>query len=424
MLANFLKQYLERFGIHYAWVMAGMAFLFSVVSSAVSSTPQVLIIPITTAYGWAIADVSLATAIMYFVVAAMCPFGAALMLKFGITKIVILAVALEVLGLTCTALAYEKWHLLFSIGLCLGVASGIIGLSLAATIAIRWFAARRGLVIGVLASAFAAGQLLFIPFMAWITVTYDWRMAVLPGIIGALLTGIFFLLFGKDWPSHLNIPAYGDKEIYKEPDGKAENFVQMSLSILAMAVKHPAFWILASTFFICGLTSSGIVGQHFIPFCADNNIGIVVASSYLAIMGIFNFFGTMGSGWLSDRYDNYLLLAIYYGLRGLSLLYLPYGDFSMYALLLWAIFFGLDFIATVPPTVRLTSQYFGTVNGPLVFGWIFAAHQFGSAFAAYGAGLSRDVFITYVPAFIVAGLSCFIATGLVMYFRSCNYLKA
>ena len=421
MLASHLKMYLERFDVHYAWVMATIAFLFSIIAPAVGSVPQILILPITEAYGWDISDFSLATGLMYLVIAIMCPFGASLMLKFGVSKIVYIAVSLEVLGLLCTIFSYEKWHLLFSIGLFLGAASGIIGLSLAATVATRWFTARRGLVIGILTSAFAAGQLIFIPFMAWITITYDWRLAVLPGLIGAVLCGVLFLLFSKDWPSELDLPAYGDKEVFQPPTSNVANVLFMTFTSLADGIKHPAFWILATTFFICGLTSTGIVGQHFIPFCADNNVGIVVASSYLALMGIFNFIGTTTSGWLSDRYDNYKLLAIYYGCRGLSLLYLPYGNFSIYELTLWAIFFGLDFIATVPPTVRLSGQYFGTVNGPLIFGWIFAAHQGGAAFAAYGAGISRDFFISYVPAFLLAGLACFVATGLIMYFRASKY---
>ena len=424
MLANSLKVYLDRFGIHYAWVMAIIAFLFSVVSPAVGSVPQILILPMTSTYGWEISEFSLATGLMFFVIAIMCPFGASLMLKFGVSKIVFIAVTLQIFGLLLTIFAYEKWHLLFSIGLFLGAASGIIGLSLAATVATRWFTARRGLVIGVLTSAFAAGQLIFIPFMAWITITYDWRFAVLPGLVGAVICGILFLLFAKDWPSELDLPAYGDKGIFHAPAGDVGNVVRMTFSTLANGVKHPGFWILATTFFICGLTSTGIVGQHFIPFCADNNVGIVVASSYLAIMGIFNFVGTTTSGWLSDRYDNYKLLAIYYSLRGLSLFYLPYGNFSIYELTLWAIFFGLDFIATVPPTVRLAGQYFGTVNGPLMFGWIFAAHQGGAAFAAYGAGLSRDFFISYVPAFLLAGFSCFVATALIMFFRTSKYRMA
>ena len=197
MLANQLKMYLDRFGIHYAWVMGTIAFLFSIVSTAVGSAPQILILPMTQAYGWEISDFSLATGLMYFVIAIMCPFGASLMLKFGVSKIVHIAVSLQVLGLLLTIFAYEKWHILFSIGLILGVASGIIGLSLAATVATRWFTARRGLVIGILTSSFAAGQLIFVPFMAWITTSYDWRLAVLPGLIGASLCGVLFIFFQK-----------------------------------------------------------------------------------------------------------------------------------------------------------------------------------------------------------------------------------
>ena len=175
--------------------------------------------------------------------------------------------------------------------------------------------------------------------------------------------------------------------------------------------------MLTLTFFICGLSSTGIVGQHFIPFCSDNNVGAVVAASYLALMGIFNFLGTLGSGWLSDRFNNYNLLATYYGLRGLSLIWLPYSDFDVFSLTLWAIFFGLDFIATVPPTVRLAGNFFGSVKGPIVFGWIFASHQLGSAVAAFAAGETRDSVLTYLPAFVAAGVSCFIAVLLIIPFR-------
>ena len=237
----------------------------------------------------------------------------------------------------------------------------------------------------------------------------------LPGLIGGIICGSLFFLLGKDWPSQLSLAAYGDDKIYYPPKENTGNAISISFKALSGAINHPAFWILTITFFICGLTSTGIIGQHFIPFCADNNVGIIMASSYLALMGFFNFIGTMGSGWLSDRYNNYTLLAAYYGLRGLSLFYLPYSNFDVYSLTLWAIFFGLDFIATVPPTVKLSGQFFGTINGPIVFGWIFGAHQLGSAVAAYGSGLSRDILSTYVPAFLLAGLACFIATMLFIY---------
>jgi predicted MFS family arabinose efflux permease len=189
----------------------------------------------------------------------------------------------------------------------------------------------------------------------------------------------------------------------------AAGAIALSFASLREASGIPIFWILAGTFFICGLSSTGIIQQHFIPFCADNNVGAVAAASYLALMGIFNFAGTVGSGWLSDRFDNRLLLVIYYSFRGLSLIWLPFSDFSVFALTLWAVFFGLDFVATVPPTVRLAAQHFGPAKGPVLFGWIFAAHQFGAAVAAYGSGLTRDSVLTYLPAFLMAGLACLVA---------------
>ena len=418
MFAQNLKIFLDRFGIHYSWVMAAMVFFFTITAASVGSAPQILILPIINAHGWNISDVSMATGLMYFLTAALCPFGPPLMLRIGVTKVVLIVILLETIGLLCTVLAFEKWHLLVSIGLCFGVSGGLIGLGLAATVATHWFTARRGLVVGIMTSAFAAGTLVVMPLMAWITTVIHWQFAIAPGFIGGIICGLLFLLFGKNWPSELNIPPYGEKDIYQPPLEHPGNVLNISLNALFTGINHPAFWLLATTFFICGLTSTGIVGQHFIPFCADNSVGIVMASSYLAVMGFFNFLGTMGSGWLSDRYDNYALLGIYYGLRGISLFYLPYSGFDIYSLTLWAIFFGLDYIATVPPTVRLAGNYFGTVNGPIVFGWIFAAHQFGSAVAAYGGGLSRDIFISYIPAFISAGIACFVATGLIIYFMS------
>ena len=418
MFADALQNRLARFGIHYGWVMVLIVFLTTVFSSAVSSVPQILILPMTKEFGWNISDVSVATALMYFILALLAPFGAAMMLRIGVVNVVIISILLNLIGMALTVLSYEKWHLLFSIGVCMGVAAGIIGLGLASTVAIRWFNLKRGLVIGILTSAFAAGQLVFVPIMAWITTAYDWRFAVLPPLIGIGACGVLYLLFGKDWPAALNLPAYGDKEVYQPPKQGADSVVRISLTSLATASKSPAFWILSGTFFICGLTSTGIVGQHFIPFCGDNNVGIVLASSYLAIMGVFNFLGTMGSGWLSDRFDNYKLLGIYYALRGASLVYLPFSDFGVFALTLWAIFFGLDFIATVPPTVRLVGKLFGTVSAPVVFGWVYAAHQFGSAAAAYGAGYTRDSFMSYVPAFFTAGAACFLATAMIIGYRS------
>ena len=192
--------------------------------------------------------------------------------------------------------------------------------------------------------------------------------------------------------------------------GSAQNAVSLSLSLLREAAATRVFWVLAGTFFICGLSTTGPVSQHFIPFCADNGVTAVVAASFLAMMGMFNFVGTICSGWLSDRFDNRILLAWYYGLRGLSLIWLPFSNFDVVSLSLFAIFFGLDYIATVPPTVKLAAQHFGPVNAPIVFGWVFASHQLGGAVSAYASGVSRDAWATYLPAYIAIGIACLLAT--------------
>ena len=417
MLAEFTNRRLARYGIHYGWLMATLVFIITMVSSSVSTVPQIIILPITREFDWQISDISNAIGLMYVVLACFAPFASALMLKIGVRNVVLTAAAMNTCGLFLITQAGHKWHLLLSIGVFMGAAAGIIGVGLAATVASRWFVHRRGLVVGILASAFAAGQLLFVPLLAWLTTVVDWRYALVIPIIGGFFSALLFLLFSKDWPYDLRLAPLGEKEMFTPPKHDGKSSFKTSLSVLFKSVKSPSLWILASTFMICGLSSTGIVGQHFIPFCADNNVGIVAASSYLAIMGIFNFIGTIGSGWLSDKYNNYHLLMWYYGLRALSLLYLPYSGFEFYTLILWAVFFGLDFIATVPPTVRLASKHFGVVNGPILFGWIFAAHQFGSAIAATSAGWTRDTLLSYVPSFVSAGLLSGFAVFLILFFK-------
>ena len=417
MFASLLNQHLTRLNIHYGWVMAFLVFLMTIFSSAVGSAPQLLILPITQEFGWQISEITNAIGIMFFTLACLAPFSGALMLNLGVIPVVLIALGLDIIGLGLCIIAFENWHFLITIGVFLGAASGIIGLGLAATIASRWFLKRRGLVVGILTAAFAAGQLLFVPLMAWITTVLDWRYALLIPITGALISSILFLFFGQNWPADLKLTPLGGTTIIKPPQNTGKNAVTVSFQVLSSAVSQPSFWILSGTFFICGLSSTGIVGQHFIAFCADNNVGIIAASSYLALMGVFNFMGTIGSGWLSDRYDNYKLLMWFYGLRALSLIYLPFSGFEFFTLLLWAIFFGLDFIATVPPTVKLASKYFGVINGPVLFGWIFAAHQMGSALAASSAGWSRDTILSYAPSFVAAGFLSMLAVFLIIIFR-------
>lgn len=418
MFAKVLARQFERIGVHYGWIMAVLCFANIICSSAAFTLPGLLIVPLTEEFGWSKADVSGAIAVMFVMFACMAPFSGALMLRHGVTRIVTISASLAAAGLLGIMLGGARWQLFASIGLLLGTAAGMVGLGLAATVASRWFVARRGLVVGLLTAAFAAGQLIFLPLAAWLSTTYGWRIAIVPALAGSAVSAIFFMLFARDWPADVELPPYGEDRIAPPPAAAAGGAVALSVGTLREASTIPIFWVLAATFFICGLSSNGIVQQHFIPFCADNNIGAVTAASYLALMGAFNFVGTIASGWLSDRFDNRLLLAIYYGFRGLSLIWLPFSDFSVFALTLWAVFFGLDFIATVPPTVRLAGQFFGPAKGPVLFGWIFAAHQFGAAFAAYASGVTRDSVLTYLPAFVVAGLACLLAVALLGLIRA------
>jgi len=284
-------------------------------------------------------------------------------------------------------------------------------LVLGATVAARWFAARRGLVVGILTASAATGQLVFLPLLATLTERMGWRiaLALMCAMLGVAALAVLMVM--RDRPSDVGLRPFGDKgtQPLPLPPPNTAPIMAAALGTLRDASKTRAFWILFATFFICGASTNGLVQVHLIPMCLDFGIPQVQAASLLAAMGVFDFFGTILSGWLSDRYDNRYLLFWYYGLRGLSLLFLPFTNFSFYGLSLFAMFYGLDWIATVPPTVRLTAQRFGPERANLVFGWIFAGHQLGAGMAAFGAGLSRTLLASYLPAFFVAGALCIVA---------------
>jgi sugar phosphate permease len=297
----------------------------------------------------------------------------------------------------------------------IGLATGVTANVLGATVATRWFTRQRGLIVGVLSASNATGQLLFLPVAAWLSEHFGWRYALMPAGIVCLICCLLVILVVRDHPGDVQLPPYGDSEIIPSPPRRTgQNVLALSFAALSGAASNRTFWILAGTFFVCGLSTSGLVQNHFIPLCHDFGVTTIAASSILAMMGACDFVGTILSGWLSDRFDNRYLLFWYYGLRGLSLLALPFTDFSIYGLSIFAVFYGLDWIATVPPTVRMTGQEFGREKGPVVFGWIFLAHQLGSATAAFGAGVSRDELLTYLPAFALAGVACLVAAAAIM----------
>jgi predicted MFS family arabinose efflux permease len=261
----------------------------------------------------------------------------------------------------------------------------------------------------LLSASSATGQLAFLPLGAWLATHIGWRAALLPAGIGVLVAGLLALLFLADRPSDVGLAAYGEEGPVVPQAAATGNAVRAAFAMLAEASRQRAFWALFATFFICGLSTNGLVQTHFISFCSDFGMPAVDSASVLAMMGVFDFVGTVASGWLSDRYDCRWLLFWYYGLRGLSLLWLPSSTFSIYGLSIFAMFYGLDWIATVPPTARISAGIFGREKGALVFGWVFMAHQIGAAVAAYGAGLSRSELSTYLPAFYAAGAACLLA---------------
>jgi predicted MFS family arabinose efflux permease len=373
--------------------------------------PGVFIVPLQKEFGWNTAEISSALAIRFLLFGLMGPFAAAFMNYFGMRRVMMTALGIVIVGLGTSLYMQQFWQLVLLWGVVVGLGTGLTAMVLGATVATRWFSARRGLIIGLLAASSATGQLVFLPLLARLTEVYGWRTAM-GFICGALLLAmvVVFALM-RDRPVDLGLPLYGDSDPVPAP-AKATSLAALlwtPLVVLGEVSKSMTFWVLFATFFICGASTSGLIQTHFISMCGDFGLAATAAAGVLALMGIFDFFGTIGSGWLSDRFDNRWLLFWYYGLRGVSLMMLPFIDFQIFGLSIFAVLYGLDWIATVPPTVKLTAARFGPEKANIVFGWIFAGHQLGAAFAAYGAGLMRTLLASYTPSFFLAGALCVIA---------------
>jgi MFS family permease len=419
MLSNTLAPALARRGVHYGWAVVAVGFVTMLATSAAMGMPGVLLLPLKNEFGWDLGMISGALALRLMLYGMVGPFAAALMHRYGMRFVVSIALGIIVTGLFLATQMTALWQLWLTWGIMLGLSTGVTANVLGATIATRWFTKRRGLVIGLLSASSATGQLLFLPIAAWLSDNMGWRLAMLPAGIICLVCLVLVVLFMRDYPAHVSLPAYGDDEVIEPSDPRANgNVLAASFGALAIASKNRNFWILAGSFFVCGLSTNGLIQNHFIPFCHDYGMDAVAASGILAMIGACDFVGTIGSGWLSDRYDSRWLLFWYYGLRGFSLLLLPYTDFSFYGLSIFAVFYGLDWIATVPPTVKVSGQTFGRELGPVVFGWIFMSHQLGAATAALGAGLSRDALASYLPAFIFAGLACMVTAVTVLWLKN------
>lgn len=400
---------LRHLGQKYAFVVVAVIFFSLLVSAGLRSTPSVLIVPLEQAFGWSRSTISLAAAIGIFLYGLAGPFAAAAMEHFGLRRVLIGALLLMAASSAASAFMTEPWHLLLTWGVFSGIGSGAVAVVLGATIVNRWFTTRRGLMMGLLTASTATGNLLFLPVLAALAASGDWTRVVWAVAIGAALMAPLAWWLVPDRPADVGLRPYGSAPDAPEPSvAPRTGLLAATFGALRRAARTRTFWYLFATFFVCGFTTNGLVGTHLIALCGDHGIAEVQAAGLLALMGIFDLVGTTASGWLTDRYDPRRLLFVYYSLRGLSLMYLPYSDFSFYSLSLFAIFFGLDWIATVPPTLRLTTEAFGDRDAPIVFGWIVAGHQLGAASAAWMGGFVRETTGSYLMAFVLAG-----STGLI-----------
>ncbi|HYH43466.1 MAG TPA: MFS transporter [Burkholderiales bacterium] len=407
---------LGRGKLHYAWIVAAVTFVALLVGGATRATPSLLIVPLESEFQWSRATISFAIGVNILLYGLIGPFAAAMMESFGVRRMMLGALTAIGVGVALTPFMQQSWQLVLLWGVVVGAGSGIIANVLAATIAARWFTERRGLVMGLLTSSAAAGQLLFLPLLAAIIAAYGWRP--MSFVLAAIVLLLFFPVakLMRERPQDVGLAPYGEAPgVSAPPLARPGNPVRVAFAALGTGLRSRDFWLLAGSFFVCGASTNGLIGTHLIAACSDKGMSEVAAASMLAMMAIFNFVGATGSGWLSDRMDNRVLLAIYYGLRGLSLLLLPFAFDSFYMLGLFIVFYGLDWIATVPPTVRLTANAFGKDNTGIMFGWISASHQLGGATAAYLAGVIRVDLGNYTQAFIISGALCFVAAVMVMF---------
>lgn len=393
------------FGQNYAWVVAGVTFLALLAAAGLRSAPGVLLTPLHDAFGWERASLSAAAAIGIFLYGLVGPFAAALMQTLGLKRTLLAGLILMSVSTALSLFMAQPWQYVATWGVLSGLGSGAVALSMGATVVNRWFVKQRGLVMGLLSASTATGSLIFLPGMAALAQTGGWQPVVITVSLAAaaLVPLVFFLM--PERPADIGQAPYGATEIEPvPPPGRPQDAVKLALGVLARASRNPAFWLLFGTFFVCGFTTNGLIGTHLISFCGDKGLVLVQAGLLLAAMGVFDMVGTTASGWLTDRYDPRKLLFIYYSLRGLSLLALPFLEFDVVSLSIFAVFYGLDWLATVPPTVRLATENFGEREGPIVFGWIACGHQMGAATAAFGAGVLRDLQGRYTESFVIAGM--------------------
>jgi MFS family permease len=417
----------EQKRLHWAWVVAAVSFVALLGAAGFRSVPGVMMNPLHHEFGWSHGVVGLAMSVNMTLFGLTAPFAAALMDRFGVRPVLTAALGLIAAGSALSVTMTASWQLVLLWGVLVGTGTGAISMGFVATIATRWFEAQRGLVTGVLTAASATGQLIFLPVVAAVTTQHSWRWASLLVAAAALAVIPLVLVFMRNWPHDKGLAPYGAQpgvETGPAPRPPGSSFAA-ALSGLALGARVPAFWLLAGSFAICGMTTNGLIGTHFIPAANDHGMPTTVAAGLLAVVGVLDVAGTVFSGWLTDRVDPRVLLVIYYLGRGLSLVALPalLSPQAEPGTWVFIIFYGLDWVATVPPTIALCRNYFGAQT-PIVFGWVFAAHQLGAAVAAAGAGWIRDLQGDYDLAFYLAAGLCVVAALLCLSVRRAPVISA
>ncbi len=397
---------------HPAYPVVAVTFLALLFSAGLRSAPGVMMLPLQLHFGWDLSTISFAAGLGILLYGLVGPFAAALMMSIGIRRTMLAGLALMAVSTFASRWMTAPWHYILSWGVLSGIGSGAVASVLGAAVVNRWFATRQGLVMGLLSASTATGALVFLPLLAWLSSTGAWQPVALTVSIACAALIPLVLFFFPERPEDRAATRFGEAPgTPPAPAMKQAATPWLAIEALVRASRSRMFWLLAGSFFVCGLTTNGLVGTHMIAFCGDHGIAPVAAAGLLSLMGFFDLIGTTASGWLTDRYDPRRLLAVYYGLRGLSLIALPFIEFDGVSLTIFAIFYGLDWIATVPPTLKLANQTFGERDAPIVFGWVLVAHQIGAAVAAFGAGVIRAETGSYAPAFALAGAMAVVAAA-------------
>ncbi|WSQ09963.1 MFS transporter [Streptomyces sp. NBC_01231] len=405
--------------IHRAWFVAAVTFVTIIGAAAFRSLPGLLIDPLNAEYGWSRGTIGAAVSVNLALYGLTAPFAAALMDRFGIRRVVAVALTVIAIGSGLTVWMTAAWQLMLCWGLLVGLGSGSMALAFAATVTNRWFTERRGLVTGILTAASASGQLIFLPVLSWIVETREWRPAAVTVALAALAVVPFVWLLLRDHPADVGLKPYGAREFVPKPP-PVQGAARRTLRVLFSAACTGPFWLLAGTFAICGASTNGLIQTHFVPAAHDDGMPVQAAASLLAVIGVFDVVGTVASGWFTDRFDPRRLLAVYYALRGVSLLFLP----MLLALapgvhppmIFFIVFYGLDWVATVPPTVALCREQYGD-DSAIVFGWVLASHQVGAALVAFLGGVVRDVFGEYDMVWYASGALCAVAALMALVIR-------